>query len=193
MKRICVYCGASRGSDPAYAEGARAFGELLAQRGMTVVFGGGRVGLMGVLADAALAAGGEVIGVMPHALVARETAHTGLTQLHIVNSMHERKAMLAGLADGFIAMPGGVGTLEELFETWTWAQLGVHGKPIGLLDIAGYWQPLVTFLDHMSGEGFLRPFTRELVLVDADAERLLARMVAHVAAAVTPWVSMPQI
>lgn len=192
MRNICVYCGASTGANPAYAEAARALGALIAARGKTLVFGGGHVGLMGVVAEGALSAGGEVIGVMPHALVARETAHTGLTTLHIVDTMHERKAMLAGLADGFIALPGGIGTLEELFETWTWAQLGVHTKPIGLLDVAGYWQPMVDLFAHMSREGFLRPFTHDLLMVDDDASRLIARMEAYEPPAVTRWVRMPE-
>lgn len=171
---------------------ARSLGRMLAEQQIAVVFGGGRVGLMGALADAALLAGGQVIGVMPHALVQREAAHRGLTQLHIVDSMHERKAMMSELADGFIALPGGIGTLEELFETWTWAQLGVHAKPIGLLDVAGYWQLFVQFLDQMGHEGFMRPYTRELLLTDDNATRLLVRMKAHVAPQVMRWVSLPE-
>jgi uncharacterized protein (TIGR00730 family) len=188
MQRICVFCASNPGHNPAYMQLAASLGQLLAERGQTVVFGGGRVGLMGALADAALAAGGQVIGVMPHALVQREAAHRGLTALHIVDSMHERKAMLAELSDGFIALPGGIGTLEELFETWTWAHLGVHAKPIGLLDVANYWQSLVHFLDHMGAEGFLRPNTREVLLIDDSAPMLLDRMASYVAPAVTRWV-----
>lgn len=190
MHRVCVFCASNPGTKPEYMELARSLGRLLASQKVTVVFGGGRVGLMGALADAALQAGGQVIGVMPHALVQREAAHRGLTELHIVDSMHERKAKLAELADGFIALPGGIGTLEELFETWTWAQLGVHAKPIGLLDVAGYWELLVQFLNHTGNEGFMRPYTRELLLTDDDAARLLTRMRAHVAPQVMQWVSM---
>lgn len=190
MHRVCVFCASNPGTKPEYMELARALGRLLAAQKITVVFGGGRVGLMGALADAALEAGGQVIGVMPHALVQREAAHRGLTELHIVDSMHERKAMLAELADGFIALPGGIGTLEELFETWTWAQLGVHAKPIGLLDAAGYWDLLIRFMNYMGSEGFMRPYTRELLLTDDNAERLLARMRTHVAPQVMQWVSM---
>jgi len=171
---------------------ARTVGRMLAEEKITVVFGGGRVGLMGALADAALESRGEVIGVMPHALVQREAAHRGLTQLHIVDSMHERKAMLASLSDGFIALPGGIGTLEELFETWTWAQLGVHRKPIGLLDVAGYWKRLIDFLDHTGREGFMRPYTRELLLTHDDPRQLLTRMKTHVASEVTQWVSLQE-
>lgn len=192
MHRICVYCASNPGHNPVYLQLAQSLGRLLAERGHTVVFGGGRVGLMGALADAALEAGGEVIGVMPHALVQREAAHRGLTKLHIVDSMHERKAMLAQLSDGFIAMPGGIGTLEELFETWTWAHLGVHAKPIGLLDVANYWRSLVEFIDHMGNEGFMRANTRELLLVDDDASRLLDRMGSYVAPEVTQWVRLSE-
>lgn len=190
MQHVCVYCASNPGHNPAYIQLAQSLGRLLAERGQTVVFGGGRIGLMGALADAALGAGGNVIGVMPHALVQRETAHRGLTQLHIVDSMHERKALLAQLSDGFIALPGGIGTLEELFETWTWAHLGVHSKPIGLLDVAGYWRSLVEFVDHVGNEGFMRPSTRELLLIDDDASRLLDRMSGFIAPVVTQWVAL---
>ena len=192
MQHICVFCASNPGHNPVYLELARTLGTLIAQRGQSVVFGGGRVGLMGALADAALSAGGEVIGIMPHALVQREAAHHGLTKLHIVDSMHERKAMMSELSDGFIAMPGGIGTLEELFETWTWGHLGVHAKPIALLDTANYWKSLIEFLDHMGQEGFMRPNTRELLLIDDKAPRLLDRMTAYVAPPVTQWVRLSQ-
>lgn len=192
MQHICVFCASNPGHNPAYLQLARSLGTLIAQRNQTVVFGGGRVGLMGALADGALSAGGEVIGVMPHALVRREAAHRELTELHIVDTMHERKAMLAELSDGFIAMPGGIGTLEELFETWTWGHLGVHAKPIALLDVAEYWKSLVTFLDHVGEEGFMRPNTRELLLVDDNAARLLDRMTAYAPPPVTQWVRLNQ-
>ena len=147
---------------------------------------------MGAVADGALEAGGEVIGVMPHALVEREAAHRSLSALHIVDSMHERKAMLAQMADGFIALPGGIGTLEELFETWTWAQLGVHSKPIGLLNVKDYWNSLIIFLAQMGSEGFLRAHTRDLMLLDDDATRLLQRMNDYVPPVVTPWVRLSE-
>ena len=148
LQRVCVYCASNDGARPEYVAAAREIGTLIAQQGSALVFGGGRVGLMGAMADAALAAGGEVIGVMPHGLVEREVAHRGLTALHVVDSMHERKALLSDMADAFITLPGGLGTLEELFETWTWAQLGVHQKPIGLLNVAGYFGPLIDMLAH---------------------------------------------
>lgn len=187
MQRVAVYCASNAGARPEYVECARALGALLAQRGLTVVYGGGRVGLMGALADAALAAGGEVIGVMPHGLVQREVAHHGLTALRVVDSMHERKAMIAELADAFITLPGGVGTLEEFFETWTWAQLGVHQKPIGLLDVAGYWAPLLALLEHVDAEGFLRGNPREWLVVSDDASSMLAQLQRFQAPAVRRW------
>lgn len=179
ISRLCVYCASNDGVRPSYLAAARAFGALLASRGIALVYGGGRAGLMGALADSALAAGGEVIGVMPHGLVQREVAHTGLTALHVVDTMHERKAIMAELSDAFVALPGGLGTLEEFFETWTWAQLGVHAKPVALLDVDGYWTALVAFLEHVEREGFLRGTPRDLMLVDASAERLLERLMAY--------------
>ncbi len=178
MKRLCVFCGSNRGARPVFAAVARHTGTLLAERGIGLVFGGGRVGLMGVLADAVLAAGGEAIGVIPGHLSEREVGHTGLTELHVVASMHERKALMATLADGFLALPGGIGTLDELFEIWTWRQLGLHDKPVGLLDTEGFFSPLVAFLDTMVAEGFLRPETRALLQVDREAASLLDRLAA---------------
>ena len=172
---------------------ARAVGTLLAERGIRVVFGGGRVGLMGALADSAMAAGGEVIGVMPHSLVQREAAHQGLSQLIIVNTMHERKAMLSEMADGFMVLPGGIGTLEEFFETWTWALLGVHAKPLGVLNVEGYWDAIVAFVDHMAAEGFLRAHTSELIVVEKTPAQLLSRMEAYVAPPVKQWVRLPEV
>ena len=148
MKSVCVFCGSQPGDDPAYEGAAWALGETLAAMGIELVYGGGHVGLMGAIADAALAAGGEVTGVMPRALVDREIAHTGLSRLHVVGSMHERKAMMSELSEGFVALPGGSGTLEEFFEVLTWAQLGEHGKPCGLLNVAGYYDPLLAVFDH---------------------------------------------
>jgi uncharacterized protein (TIGR00730 family) len=173
MNSICVFCGSSLGNDPAYAEAARRLGRTLADRGTTLVYGGGHVGLMGVVAGAALEAGGEAIGVMPRSLVDREIGHTGLTKLHVVRSMHERKALMSELSDGFIALPGGNGTLEEFFEVLTWAQLGEHGKPCGLLNVAGYYDPLLKVFDQMVEKNFLGGAHRELVLVAEDPSSLL--------------------
>jgi uncharacterized protein (TIGR00730 family) len=164
IRRICVFCGASTGSRPAYAEAAGALGRTLAARGLGLVYGGGSIGLMGVVADAALAAGGEAIGVLPRGLASREFAHAGLTQLHLVGSMHERKALMARLSDAFVALPGGLGTLEETFEVLTWAQLGIHRKPVALLNVDGYWDGLLALLGHARSEGFLRPEAAGLLL-----------------------------
>jgi uncharacterized protein (TIGR00730 family) len=187
MDRIGVFCGSSFGLRPAFAELARALGRTLAARGLGLVYGGSSVGLMGALADATLAAGGEVIGVIPRSLEEREIGHRGLSQLHVVGSMHERKAKMAELADAFIALPGGMGTLEELAEILTWAQLGLHAKPCGLLDVGGYFGPLVAFFDHAVEEGFIRREHRRLVLLDEDAGALLDRFEAWVPPAVRKW------
>jgi hypothetical protein len=176
VKRICVFCGASSGRLPAYAAAARSLGAALAGRGVGLVYGGGRVGLMGVVADAALAGGGEVIGVIPQELVDRELAHAGLTELHVVGSLHERKARMAEMADGFIALPGGFGTLDELFEQLTWSQLGLHSKPIGLLDVEDYWRPLIALARHATEEGFVRESDLAAIAVGGDAEGLLDRL-----------------
>ena len=189
MKRVCVYCGSSPGRRRSYRAAAHALGALLAARGVGVVYGGASVGLMGALADATLAAGGEVVGVIPRSLDDRELGHRGLTALHVVASMHERKRMMADLADAFVAMPGGMGTLEELAETLTWSILGLHVKPLGLLDVDGYWGPLETFFDHAVEEGFLRPEHRALVLRDRDPARLLERLASwRPAAPVAKWI-----
>ena len=190
LQRVCVYCASNDGARPEYLASARQIGTLLAERGMAVVYGGGRVGLMGALADAALGAGGEVIGVMPHALVQREVAHHGLTALHVVDSMHERKALLAEMADAFVALPGGLGTLEEFFETWTWAQLGVHQKPVGLLDVADYWRPLITMLEHVEAEGFMRGTPREWLAIDTDPTSLLDRLAIFQPPRMRRWMRM---
>jgi uncharacterized protein (TIGR00730 family) len=179
VRRVCVFCGSSPGNDPIYLDVARTFGALLAARGLGLVYGGGDIGLMGVLADAALAAGGEVIGVIPRALVNREVAHHGLSDLRVVSSMHERKALMADLADAFVALPGGLGTLEELCEVLTWAQLGIHAKPCGLLDVRCYYGPLLAFLDRVVEEGFMHRENRDLLLVDDDAERLLDALASY--------------
>jgi uncharacterized protein (TIGR00730 family) len=173
MRRVCVFCGSSNGAHPGYLEAARVLGATLAGRGIGLVYGGARVGLMGAIADAVLEHGGEGVGVIPEALVAREVAHTGLTQLHVVKSMHERKARMSELSDAFIALPGGFGTLEEFAEILTWAQLGLHHKPFGLLNVQGYYTPLLTFFDHAVHEGFVPPVHRALVLAEEDPGRLL--------------------
>lgn len=176
MHSLCVFCGSNPGASPAYAEAAARLGRAVAERGMTLVYGGGRVGLMGVVASAALAAGGKVIGVIPEALATAELAHGGLTELHVVGSMHERKARMSELAGGFLALPGGIGTLEEWFEVWTWSQLGFHPKPCGLLNVAGYYDHLLAFLDHVTAERFLNETHRAMAIVGDDPELLLDRL-----------------
>ena len=188
LHTVCVFCAAGEGRSPLYAAEARAMGAYLAGSGRRLVYGGGRTGLMGALAEGALAAGGEVIGIMPKHLVDHEVAHTGLTELRVVSSMHERKAMLAELSDGFLAMPGGLGTLEELFEIWTWGQLGLHRKPYGMLNVNGYFTPLLTFLDHAVTEQFFRPEYRALLVVDTQPAALIARMEAMEPPPLPRWV-----
>ena len=178
LHRLCVYAGSRPGHRPEYAEAAAALARTMAARGIGLVFGGGRVGLMGVLADTILAEGGEAIGVIPQALLDREVGHRGLTELRVVASMHERKALMAELADGFVAVPGGIGTLEELIEVYTWSQLGIHAKPIGVLDAAGFYAGLSGFLDHMVEEGFLRGAHRATMLSAPDPGTLLDRFEA---------------
>ena len=176
LRSVCVFCGSNPGRDPAYVAAAQAVGAGLAERGIGVVFGGGHVGLMGALADAAQAAGGRVTGVIPRDLMAREIGHTGIDDLRVVGSMHERKALMAELSDAFVALPGGIGTLEELFEVYTWAQLGLHAKPIGLLDVAGFYAPLAAFLDQLVEHGFLPRTTRDALIVSGDFAELLAAL-----------------
>jgi uncharacterized protein (TIGR00730 family) len=178
MKALCIYCGASPGHSPVYAEAARGLAAVLVERGIELVYGGGNVGLMGVIADEVLRLGGRATGVIPQALMDKEVGHQGLTHLHIVKDMHERKAMMAELADGFIAMPGGIGTLEELFEVFTWAQLGFHNKPIGLLNASGFYDGLLSFLRHVTAEGFLKEKQATLLMSDALPENLVTRMQA---------------
>lgn len=187
LRRLAVFCAASPGADPRYEAAAREVGAALARAGRGLVYGGGRTGLMGALADGALAAGGEVVGVMPRHLVDREVAHTGLSRLEVVHSMHERKARMADLADGFIALPGGLGTLEEFTEIWTWGQLGLHEKPYGLLNVAGYYDPLLAFLDHAVGERFVRPEHRAMVHVAHEVEALVAVMEAARPVSLPKW------
>ncbi len=188
MKRICVFCGSSSGRNALYLDAARRMGRTLARRGIGLVYGGGGVGLMAAVADAALEQGGEVVGVIPRALQLRELAHDGLTALHVVGSMHERKAKMAELAHGFVALPGGMGTLEEFAEVLTWAQLGLHERPVGLLDVAGYYRPLVAFFDHAEAEGFLRPEHRKLVLTADDPDALIDRFLAWEPPGLQKWI-----
>jgi uncharacterized protein (TIGR00730 family) len=176
MTSVCVFCGSQQGTRPDYARAAGALGHEIARRGWRLVYGGGNVGLMSVVADAALAAGGEVIGVIPDSLQERELGHGGVTTLHVVRSMHQRKALMAEESTAFIALPGGLGTLEELAEIWTWRQLGFHEKPIGVLNVAGFFDPLLSFLDHAMNEGFLKPVHRHRLIVDDDPARLLKRL-----------------
>ncbi|HYH09526.1 MAG TPA: TIGR00730 family Rossman fold protein [Thermoanaerobaculia bacterium] len=189
MRRICVFCGSNKGADPAYLDAVRILGRLFATEGIGLVYGGGSVGLMGELADTVLSSGGEVIGVIPHALWAREVGHRGLTDLHIVDTMHERKAMMADLADAFIALPGGLGTLEEIFEIWTWAQLGLHTKPVGFLDVGGFYKPLMQFLDRAVRERFLKEEHRAIAVIESDPEKLLRRFDSWSPPRVEKWIT----
>lgn len=177
--RVCVFCGSSPGKGPVYTDAARQVGEVFAERGVELVYGGASAGTMGVLADAALRAGGTVHGVIPQSLVDREVAHTGLTTLRVVADLHERKAAMSELADAYLTLPGGAGTLEELFEVFTWAQLGLHGKPIALLDVAGYYQPMLGLLRHMSEEGFLADEFRGMLIVTTDVTEALERFAGY--------------
>jgi uncharacterized protein (TIGR00730 family) len=194
IRSVCVFCGSNRGSHPAYLEAATAVGRMLAERGLTMVYGGGRIGLMGATADAAVAAGGKVHGVIPHFLARKEVAHAGLTELDEVESMHERKARMAELSDAFIALPGGAGTLEEVAEVWTWAQLGLHAKPIGFLNVAGYFDHLFAFVDHAVAEAFINPVHAQLLIRNPRIGPLLDALSAGGPAtgAPTRWLSPDQ-
>jgi uncharacterized protein (TIGR00730 family) len=187
MKRICVYCGSSSGRQPAYASAAATLGKALAASGISLVYGGASVGIMGVIADAVLGAGGEVSGVIPRVLEDKELAHPALTELHVVESMHERKSLMAVLSDGFIALPGGYGTLEEIVETLTWGQLQFHDKPCGLLNIDGYFDTLLAFFDHAAAEGFIKTAHRGMLLVDDDPHRLLSRLERYTPPESSKW------
>ncbi|MHB8626935.1 MAG: LOG family protein [Aggregatilineales bacterium] len=187
MQRVCIFCGSSNGAREAYNTAARTIGTSLAKRGLGLVYGGGRVGLMGTVADAALAAGGQVIGVIPQSLVDKEVGHHSLTELRIVHSMHERKALMVDLSDAFIAMPGGAGTMDEFFEIFTWAQLGFHRKPCALLNVAGYYDPLLAFMDHAVQEGFIRVEHRDLIRVDDEPDRLLDTLATYTPPLVDKW------
>jgi len=189
MQRLCVFCGSKSGDNPVYADVTRQLGMAIVARGLGLVYGAGHVGLMGVLADAVLQAGGSVIGVIPRALVDKELAHGGLTEMHVVDSMHERKAVMADLADGFMALPGAYGTADELFEILTWAQLGLHAKPIGLLNVTGFFDPLLAWINTTVREGFLRERHRTLLMQSSDPVELLDRLIAAQPAPVTPkWI-----
>lgn len=188
MKSVCVYCGSSPGRQEAYSDAARDLARSLVDRNIRLVYGGASVGIMGLVADTVLQLGGQAVGVIPEALVRREVAHKHLTELHVTQSMHERKMLMAELSDGFIALPGGIGTLEELFEVWTWAQLGLHKKPCGLLNIAGYFDSLTTFLDHAVAEQFVKQPHHSMLLVERDPEALLDRFGSYQPPAVTKWV-----
>ena len=185
---LCVFCGSSPGADPVHAEAARALGGAIGAAGITLVYGGGKVGLMGIVADAALAAGSRVIGVIPRALADLEVAHDGLTELHVTGSMHERKAMMADLSDGFIALSGGIGTFEELFEIWTWGQLGDHRKPVALLNVAGFYDKLISFVDDVVTAGFLRDAHRAMLIVDREPRALVTRLQAYRPPIVEKWI-----
>jgi len=187
MSSICVYCGSSPGSDPAFLRAAREIGALVAQRGHTLVYGGGNVGLMGEVADAAMATGGRVIGVIPDNLARKELAHEGLTELHVVATMHQRKALMAALADGFLALPGGVGTLEEIIEVFVWTQLGLHAKPCAFLNVNGYYDPLVAFLTHMTDSRFLRAEQLSQLIVAREPSEALERLLSTKPAVVEKW------
>lgn len=188
MKRICVFCGSNNGLQAVYSEAAQTMGVVLSRRGIGVVYGGGSVGLMRVVADTVIKEGCEVIGVIPEALAIKEVAHQGLKDLRIVGSMHERKALMAELSDAFIALPGGYGTLEEFCEVLTWAQLGLHRKPCGILNVKGFYDPLLSFLDHAVSEGFVREVHRSLILVEQDPERLLDKLIDYQPPALDKWI-----
>jgi len=188
MRRLCVFCGSSEGDDPVYRDAAQALGRMLAAEGIGLVYGGASVGLMGAVADAALEAGGDVIGVMPRALFEKEIAHRGLPDLRVVGSMHERKALMAELADGFVALPGGIGTFEELFEVWTWAQLGYHAKPCALLNVKGFYDGLTAFLDGVAQSRFMKDQHRAMLIEAREPGDLIARLKAYEPPVVTKWI-----
>ena len=188
VRSLCVFCGSSVGSKPAFIGAAIAFGKVLAEQKIRLVYGGGRVGLMGAIADSVLNNGGEATGVIPKHLVAREVAHQGLSDLRIVESMHERKALMAELSDGFVAMPGGLGTLEEFFEVWTWGQLGLHRKPYALLNVAGFYDPLVEFIDQLVELKFVKPEHRKMLIVESDVAILPVRLSGHHTPTVDKWI-----
>jgi uncharacterized protein (TIGR00730 family) len=188
MQRVCVFCGSSPGADGRYGEAARALGSLMAQRGLGLVYGGASVGVMGAVADAVLAGGGHVTGVIPSALVVKEIAHQALPDLRVVATMHERKALMVDLSDAFVALPGGMGTLDETFEVLTWAQLGLHHKPVGFLDTTGYYRPLLEFLDHGIAARFIKPEHRGLYIVEQEPAALLDQLAAYTPPLIEKWI-----
>jgi uncharacterized protein (TIGR00730 family) len=190
MKAVCVYCGSSFGANPIYTEAAQAFGRALVASNLGLVYGGGKVGLMGVIADTVMAGGGRAIGVIPELLVDKEVGHAGLTELHVVPDMHHRKKMMADLSDAFVALPGGAGTLEELFEVYTWAQLGYHRKPVGILNIGGFYDPLMALLDHTVREGFMREAYLEMLQTDSDPVALIAKLERYHAPTKDKWADL---
>ncbi|MEM5318011.1 TIGR00730 family Rossman fold protein [Paraburkholderia sp. JHI869] len=190
MKAVCVYCGSSFGANPVYTEAAQAFGRALLDANLALVYGGGKVGLMGVIADTVMAGGGRAIGVIPELLVDKEVGHAGLTELHVVPDMHHRKKMMADLSDAFVAMPGGAGTLEELFEVYTWAQLGYHRKPVGVLNISGFYDPLMALLDHTVREGFMRETYLDMLQTDSDPVALIAKIKRYHAPEKDKWADL---
>ena len=193
IKSVCVYCGSSPGRHQAYADAAVSLAESLVKRNLRLVYGGAAIGIMGRVADQVLQLGGEVIGVIPKALAHKEIAHANLTELHVTQSMHERKMLMAELSDGFIALPGGIGTLEELFEIWTWAQLGFHQKPCGLLNVDNYYDALIQFLDHMQTEQFVKAHHHDMLMVETDADSLLDRFSGYRATAAKQWLGKDEI
>lgn len=192
IKSVCVFCGSNPGAEAQFASTAASLGRLLAQSGIRLVYGGGHVGLMGVLADTALAEGGEVHGVITHALERKEVAHRGLTALTVVETMHERKAVMADLSDGFVMLPGGFGTLDEFFEVVTWSQLGIHAKPCGVLNVGGYFDPLLAFIEAATQTEFVRPAHRDLLLVESEPDLMLDRLRSWEPVAVDKWLDLPQ-
>ncbi|PXW22673.1 LOG family protein [Paraburkholderia caballeronis] len=190
MKAVCVYCGSSMGASPVYAEAAKAFGRALVAANLGLVYGGGKVGLMGVIADEVMAAGGRAIGVIPELLVDKEVGHNGLSELHVVPDMHHRKKMMADLSDAFVALPGGAGTLEELFEVYTWAQLGYHHKPVAVLNIDGFYDPLISLLTHTVSEGFMRQTYFDLLQIDTDPAKLIGKLQSYRPPAKDKWSEM---
>ena len=193
INSLCVYCGSSLGRNPEYTQAAKNLADTLVAHNISLVYGGAGIGIMGVVADQVLAKGGKVIGVIPKALAQKEVMHQQLTELHITQSMHERKTLMAELADGFIALPGGIGTLEELFEIWTWAQLGFHSKPCGLLNIAGYYQHLIAFLAHVQSEAFVKPQHHDLLMVESDPKTLITRFLDYQPQSISRYFNKDQV
>lgn len=188
IKRLCVYCGSRTGKRPEYIEGARGLARALLKDNVDLIYGGASIGVMGVVANAVLEGGGKVTGIIPEDLLSKEVAHSSLTDLRIVTSMHERKALMADMSDGFVALPGGIGTFEEMFEILTWAQLGFHRKPVGLLNVSGYFDHLIQFLDHAVNEGFLQSYHRSMLIVEGDPESLLRRFSAYESPVMKKWI-----